>query len=110
MQQENDKHKAVPAMAAKHATLLSDTQLLFHISLSYSIDSSQDTNDVHVPDFKDDFVFNIDPLLLLDAAQLKIGPVIGEGPHSMVYQGWWVSSFHCLKPICMHVFHGVSLN
>ncbi|XP_022950480.1 serine/threonine-protein kinase STY17-like [Cucurbita moschata] len=38
-------------------------------------------------DFGSDFIFKIEPSLLIDPRRLKIGEVIGEGSCSIVYQG-----------------------
>lgn len=39
-----------------------------------------------------EFVFNIEPTLLIDPHCLKIGEVMGEGSCSIVYEGLWVFS------------------
>ncbi|KAF7828826.1 G-box-binding factor 1 [Senna tora] len=77
----------------QHAVLLSETELLFRLSLSYSLDNSDTC------DFKDDFVFNIHPTLLLDSAKVTMGLIIGEGPHSTVYEGWYESRAVAVKVI-----------
>lgn len=48
-------------------------------------------------DSGNEFVFNIDPNLIIDPHSVKIGRVIGDGPYSIVYEGLWVPS--CTKTI-----------
>ncbi|OIV94778.1 hypothetical protein TanjilG_12991 [Lupinus angustifolius] len=61
---------------------------LFQLSLTCSSkNTGQDTSGADGAVFDDGFVFNIDPTLLLDRHKLSIDHIIGEGSHSIVYDG-----------------------
>ncbi|KAL5099399.1 hypothetical protein RYX36_003726 [Vicia faba] len=47
-----------------------------------------------------DFVFDIDPSLLLDSDKLFIDEIIGEGSDSIVYRGWYED-----HPVAIKVIH-----
>lgn len=90
--------RAAPSMAGR-----SDEEHSFSNSNSNSfktIDSafSQFIGDDDSEDSGSEFVFQIEPNLLIDSRCLKIGEVIGEGSCSIVFEGLYVSlSFsHCL--------------
>uniref|UniRef100_A0A9I9CSP0 Protein kinase domain-containing protein n=1 Tax=Cucumis melo TaxID=3656 RepID=A0A9I9CSP0_CUCME len=46
-----------------------------------------------------EFVFNIEPTLLIDPHCLKIGEVMGEGSCSIVYEGLWPVAVKIIQPI-----------
>ncbi|KAH7520066.1 hypothetical protein FEM48_Zijuj08G0104400 [Ziziphus jujuba var. spinosa] len=81
--------KRAPAMA-EHVT--QTNKELLRLSLSYSLDTIGNSNrrltaNDETNDSGNEFVFNIDPSLLIDPHSVKIGRLIGEGPHSIVYEG-----------------------
>ncbi|KAK2372849.1 hypothetical protein P8452_46070 [Trifolium repens] len=69
-----------------HSLPISDTMLLFELSLACS---SQDVENRTSVDIDDGFVFDIDPSLLVDNDKLVIDDLIGEGAFSSVYKGWY---------------------
>ncbi|WJX55525.1 hypothetical protein P8452_41290 [Trifolium repens] len=69
-----------------HSLPISDTTLLFELSLACS---SQDIENRTSVDIDDGFVFDIDPSLLMDNDKLVIDDLIGEGAFSSVYKGWY---------------------
>ncbi|KAK2426687.1 Protein kinase superfamily protein [Trifolium repens] len=69
-----------------HSLPISDTMLLFELSLACS---SQDIENMTSVDIDDGFVFDIDPSLLVDNEKLVIDDLIGEGAFSSVYKGWY---------------------
>lgn len=54
-------------------------------SFTYSLDSINSRCG-----FPTEFVFSVDPTILVDRRDIKIGKVLGEGPNSVVYEGLWV--------------------
>ncbi|XP_015890194.3 serine/threonine/tyrosine-protein kinase HT1 [Ziziphus jujuba] len=76
---------------------------LLRLSLSYSLDTIGNSNrrltaNDETNDCGNEFVFNIDPSLLIDPHSVKIGRLIGEGPHSIVYEGLYKS-----KPVAVKI-------
>lgn len=72
---------------------LSDPNLILRLSLSMggSIENTRfGASDDDATKVEDDFVFDIDPSLLVDSRKLLIGELITEHSHSIVYHGWWV--------------------
>jgi len=45
----------------------------------------------------DDFVFEIDPTVLVDTRKLIIDEPIAEGLNAIVYKGWWVFQLQNLR-------------
>lgn len=82
--------KRAPAMA-EHG-VVSDDELM-ELSFSYSLESIGNTHTANDNNNNTQFVFSIEPSLLIDPRNVKIGRVIGEGPNSTVYEGLWVPLF-----------------
>ncbi|KAG4941367.1 Serine/threonine-protein kinase HT1 [Glycine soja] len=71
---------------------LSDPNLILRLSLSMggSIENTRfGASDDDATKVEDDFVFDIDPSLLVDSRKLLIGELITEHSHSIVYHGWY---------------------
>jgi hypothetical protein len=83
-----------------HSLPISDTMLLFELSLACS---SQDIENRTSVDIDDGFVFDIDPSLLVDNDKLVIDDLIGEGAFSSVYKGWFVP-IACYHEFCLIFF------
>lgn len=80
-------------MAQKHTFFpLSDSELILHLSKSLGCATEnilqRASDDEAADQVKDDFVFDIDPRLLVDCDKLIVGELVGEGPYSSVYKGW----------------------
>ncbi|WVZ25374.1 hypothetical protein V8G54_003918 [Vigna mungo] len=67
---------------------LCDPALILHLSLSM-LGSAYTENDDDAIEEDDDFVFDIDPTVLVDTRKLIIDEPIAEGLHSIVYKGWY---------------------
>jgi len=82
---------------------LCDRDLILHLSLS-NFGSAYAESDHDAIDEDDDFVFDIDPTVLVDTRKLIIDEPIAEGLHSIVYKGWWVFQLQNLifiKSLCL---------
>jgi hypothetical protein len=83
-----------------HSLPISDTMLLFELSLACS---SQDIENMTSVDIDDGFVFDIDPSLLVDNEKLVIDDLIGEGAFSSVYKVLFVP-IACYHEFCLIFF------
>lgn len=66
-------------------------------------------NNDGVDNFNEEYVFSVDPTLLIDPSLIEIGKSIGEGGNSIVYEGLWVPVF-VLKLTLFIVFLFLFLN
>ncbi|KAK9265725.1 hypothetical protein L1049_025319 [Liquidambar formosana] len=79
---------------------LSDDEL-FELPLTYSVENAgTSVGGLKYEDLgSDPFVVKIDDSLLIDHSRLSIGPMISEGPYSMVYEGLYNSKPVAIKEI-----------
>ncbi|XP_047156394.1 serine/threonine/tyrosine-protein kinase HT1-like [Vigna umbellata] len=68
---------------------LCDPALILHLSLSMLGSAYTESDDDAIQEDDDDFVFDIDPAVLVDTRKLIIDEQIAEGLHSIVYKGWY---------------------
>lgn len=111
MQQYQEEQ--VPAMA-EHVGPSSDKH--YELSLSYLKAYFGLTKYDENEEPGNEFVFNIDRSLLIDPRRITYGHQIGEGPHSIVYEGLWVSLFansnfsFDFRLGCSHCLHVLELS
>lgn len=75
-----------PAKVERKAELFQPHQTLDHERRGKGLGGLNDYDDGTYNSAKE-FVFNIDPSLLIDPRLVKISQVIGEGPNSIVFEG-----------------------
>ncbi|PON36325.1 Serine/threonine protein kinase [Parasponia andersonii] len=80
---------------AEHG-MVSEEELMELSSFSYSLESIG--NAYTSSENNTQFVFTIEPSLLIDPRSVRIGRVIGEGPNSTVYEGLYKS-----KPVAVKI-------
>ncbi|KAL9327034.1 hypothetical protein ACSQ67_007679 [Phaseolus vulgaris] len=68
---------------------LSDPHLILHLSLSMLGAAYTESDDDDATKEDDDFVFEIDPTVLVDTRKLIIDEPIAEGLNAIVYKGWY---------------------
>lgn len=79
-----------PAMAEPGVFSVSDNDL-FDFFPVFSLKNNGGNDDEDCASAKDNnFVFNLDPSLLIDPSCVLIGQALGEGPQAIVYEGLWV--------------------
>lgn len=78
---------------------LCDPALILHFSLSMLGSAYTESGDDAIEEDDHDFVFDIDPTVLVDTRKLIIDEQIAEGLHSIVYKGWWVFLLQNLRYI-----------
>lgn len=90
------KQERAPTMA-EHELYSS---VLDHHSVEYPFSCVLETieNSYSSNENNSQFVFTIEPSLLIDPRNVKIGRVIGDGPNSTVYEGLWVPSLFLSLP------------
>jgi hypothetical protein len=71
---------------AEHVVPTSNEFSLAHIDTYFGLTKYEENNGSG-----NEFVFEIDRSLLIDPRGITYGREIGEGPHSIVYEGSWVS-------------------
>jgi hypothetical protein len=84
---------------AEHVVPTSNEFSLAHIDTYFGLTKYEENNGSG-----NEFVFEIDRSLLIDPRGITYGREIGEGPHSIVYEGSWVSSFCQLKNFALLFF------
>ncbi|KAL2333682.1 hypothetical protein Fmac_014895 [Flemingia macrophylla] len=70
---------------------LSDPQVILRLSQS-SQNNEYRASDDDASKVEDDFVFDIDPIYLVDTQKLEVGELIEEGSGALVYKGWYDSN------------------
>ncbi|KAK9948663.1 hypothetical protein M0R45_004228 [Rubus argutus] len=87
-----------PAMAEPGVFSVSDNDL-FDFFPVFSLKNNGGNDDEDCASAKDNnFVFNLDPSLLIDPSCVLIGQVLGEGPQAIVYEGLYNS-----RPVAVKV-------
>lgn len=90
---------------AEHVVPISNELSLAHINAYFGLTNYEENDGSG-----NEFVFEIDRSLLIDPRGITYGREIGEGPHSIVYEGLWVSLFANSKTLPFYLFIIIIIN
>jgi hypothetical protein len=93
-----EEEEEVSAMA-EHVVPISNELSLAHINAYFGLTNYEENDGSG-----NEFIFEIDRSLLIDPRGITFGREIGEGPHSIVYEGLWVSLFANSKTLPFYLF------